>query len=297
MITLGASVALLAGVAATATAQETVGAECVPPRASYLQNGTANDRFAITFISGQTGTLTRAEIDYEEPAGHQFPLRVQILPVDPSTNAPTDAVLAETSVGDPLPGPTTLVAIFAAPVEVTAGESYALAISRSGAGPNAFGWGYSSDPTACQDKFFYQTGGTGQWNGSINFDMIFRIFVTVAQPEGGQADGTLTIDANKGKVEKGRKVTLSGQYDVPTNEACEPSRTVELQRRKKSEPETAFETFETVQTNGVGNFSTREKVRKTYVYRAVVQETDTCDDESSNSQKVRVQKKKAAQEA
>ena len=112
-----------------------------------------------------------------------------------------------------------------------------------------------------------------------------------------KADGTLTIDANKGKVEKGRKVTLSGQYDTPTNEACEPNRTVEVQRRKKSQPDTAFKTFTTVQTDQAGNFADKVKVKKTRIYRAVVAETEACDDETSNSQKVRVQKKKAAQEA
>jgi hypothetical protein len=123
----------------------------------------------------------------------------------------------------------------------------------------------------------------------------------VPGPEGGcpppRADGTLTIDANKGKVEKGRKVTLSGQLDVPSNESCEPGRQIQIQRRLKKQDDSKFATFETVNTDSTGNFSTREKVKMTYFYRAVVAENDACDDETSNSQKVRVQKKKAAQEA
>jgi hypothetical protein len=114
---------------------------------------------------------------------------------------------------------------------------------------------------------------------------------------GPKADGTLTIDANKGKVEKGRKVTLSGQLDVPSNESCEPGRQVQIQRRLKSEDDSKFATLTTVQTDATGNYSLNVKVKKTYFYRAVVAETDACDDETSNSQKVRVQKKKAAQEA
>jgi hypothetical protein len=112
-----------------------------------------------------------------------------------------------------------------------------------------------------------------------------------------KADGTLTIDANKGKVEKGRKVTLSGQLDVATNESCEPGRQVQIQRRLKSEDDSKFATFISVQTDATGNYSTKVKVKKTYFHRAVVSETEACDDEISNSQKVRVQKKKAAQEA
>jgi hypothetical protein len=112
-----------------------------------------------------------------------------------------------------------------------------------------------------------------------------------------QADRTLTLDANKGKVEKGRKVRLSGQLDAPQNEpACEPNQAVELQRRKKKAPDSAFSTFDTIQTDATGNFSAKEKVKKTYVYRAAVAETEACDDETSNSQKVRVQKKKPAKQ-
>jgi hypothetical protein len=118
---------------------------------------------------------------------------------------------------------------------------------------------------------------------------------------GGQdqpkADGTLTIDANKGKVEKGRKVLLSGQLDVAANESCEQNRQIQIQRRLKSEDDSKFATFQTVNTDATGNYSLKVKVKKTNFYRAVVAETDACDDETSNSQKVRVQKKKAAQEA
>jgi hypothetical protein len=112
-----------------------------------------------------------------------------------------------------------------------------------------------------------------------------------------KADGTLTIDANKGKVEKGRKVTLTGQLDVPSNESCEPGRQIQIQRRLKSEDDSKFATFQAVQTDATGNYSLKIKVKKTYFYRAVLAENDVCDDETSNSQKVRVQKKKAAQEA
>jgi hypothetical protein len=113
-----------------------------------------------------------------------------------------------------------------------------------------------------------------------------------------KADRTLTLDSNKGKVEKGRKVRLTGQIDAPLNEAaCEPNQTVELQRKKKKAPETAFATFKTVQTDQAGNFADKVRVKKTRIYRAVVRESASCDEELSNTQKVRVQKKKAAQEA
>jgi hypothetical protein len=117
-------------------------------------------------------------------------------------------------------------------------------------------------------------------------------------PPPPKSDRTLTLDANKGKVEKRRKVLLSGQIDATQNEAvCEPNQAVELQRKSKKAPDTEFATFETVQTDQAGNFADKVKVKKTRIYRAVVSETEVCDDELSNTQKVRVQKKKAAQEA
>jgi hypothetical protein len=111
-------------------------------------------------------------------------------------------------------------------------------------------------------------------------------------------DRTVTLDSNKGKTEKGRKVRLTGQVDAPGAEpACEPNQTVELQRKKKAQPDTAFQTFDSLQTDQDGNFADKLKVRKTFIYRAQLPETEACDDELSNTQKVRVQKPKAAKEA
>ena len=191
----------------TASAQETLAAECAPPRAGHLQNSTANDRFAMTFVPSQAGAITRAEIDYQEPPGHQFPLRVQILATDPGTGAPTDAVLAETSVADPLPGPTTLVALFPSPAAVTAGQSYGLALSRPGAGAAAFGWGFGADPNACQGGFFVQAGGSGAWDGSRPYDMIFRAFMLVAA-----ADEAPDTVISKGPRDKTRRRTATFEF-------------------------------------------------------------------------------------
>jgi hypothetical protein len=108
-----------------------------------------------------------------------------------------------------------------------------------------------------------------------------------------KADRTLTLDANKNKVKKGKKVRFSGQLDAPQNEAgCEPNQTVELQRKAKKAPDSAFATFKTLQSNNTGNFATKVKVKETRVYRAVVQETAACDDEVSNTKKVRLKKRK-----
>jgi hypothetical protein len=115
--------------------------------------------------------------------------------------------------------------------------------------------------------------------------------VTVTAPV--RVDRTLTLDTNKGKVEKGRKVRLTGQIDSPQNQqACEPGQTVDIQRKRKGQPDTAYKTVEQVVTDATGNFSDKERVRKTSIYRAQLAETATCDDGLSNTEKVKVKKPK-----
>jgi hypothetical protein len=106
-----------------------------------------------------------------------------------------------------------------------------------------------------------------------------------------KADRTLTLDANKTKVMKGRKVLFSGQLDAPGNEAaCESSLAVELQRKKPTQ--TAFTTLEQLGTDAAGNFTAKEQVKKTYEYRAQVPESPACNGQLSNTEKVKVKKKK-----
>jgi hypothetical protein len=198
---------------------------------------------------------------------------------------------------------------FSSPAELVAGQLYAIAVSKTGTGgPGSVS---TQSGNLCPlGQLYHRPNSTSAWSGlSVDEDIIpFEVLGTfprpapdpTPEPEPGpapKADGTLTIDANKGKVEKGRKVTLTGQLDVASNESCEQNRQIQLQRRLKSEDDSKFATFTTVSTDPAGNYSTKVKVKKTYFYRAVVGETDACDEETSNSQKVRVQKKKAAQEA
>jgi hypothetical protein len=111
-------------------------------------------------------------------------------------------------------------------------------------------------------------------------------------------DRSLILDTNKGKVEKGRRVVVSGQIDAALNEAeCESNQTVELERKGKDDPNSAFKTFRTVHSEATGNFDTRVTLRETRIFRAVARETAACDREVSNTKKVRVQSKHAAQEA
>jgi hypothetical protein len=111
------------------------------------------------------------------------------------------------------------------------------------------------------------------------------------EPTVQQASRTLTLDANKNKVKKGKKVTLSSQVnEIVRQGPCESGQTVQLQRKKPSQA--SFTTVEQLQTNAAGNFTTKEKVKKTFQYRAQVGETATCAGQTSNTEKVKVKKKK-----
>jgi hypothetical protein len=292
---------LLAFGVTPARAAPTVVADCPPP--PDTESSIAIDfRVAQVFTSSLTGALVRGEIEVQKSSsGGDWTM--EIYATDGAGN-PTNVLLASTTIADasvPTGVQTRLVGVFAAPAQVQAGQQYAISLRRSG--PT---WDiklHTDDP--CSGRVYLSLGPDDEaWAPTDpGHDLVFTAFVE-PEPEpppppqpAPKADGTLTIDANKGKVEKGRKVTLTGQLDVPSNESCEPGRAIQIQRRLKSEDDSKFQTFETVQTDATGNYSHRVKVKKTYFYRAVVAETEACDDETSNSVKVRVQKKEAAQEA
>ena len=110
-------------------------------------------------------------------------------------------------------------------------------------------------------------------------------------PSPPKSNRSVTLDANRNKVENGKKVRLSGQLSAATGQGpCESSQTVELQRKKPSQA--SFATYEQLQTDAQGTFSLKQKVKKTFEYRAQVVETAACTAAQSNSERVRVKKKR-----
>jgi hypothetical protein len=100
---------------------------------------------------------------------------------------------------------------------------------------------------------------------------------------------TLTLEASRSRVRKGKKVRLSGQL-VETRQAgtCAANQTVELQRKKPKQD--GFTIFEQVQTDAQGQFSIKRKVKKTLEYRAQVAESPECNTAVSDTEKVKVKK-------
>jgi hypothetical protein len=110
-------------------------------------------------------------------------------------------------------------------------------------------------------------------------------------PQAVKQNRLLTLDANKNKVKKGKKVLLSGRISSAARQGpCESSQTVELQRKRPKQP--SFTTFAQVQTDAQGSFSLKKKLKKTFEFRAQVVETAACTAALSNSEKVKVKKKK-----
>jgi hypothetical protein len=120
---------------------------------------------------------------------------------------------------------------------------------------------------------------------------------------GGPTPRTISFDATKAKkgkkggkapllaIKKGRKARFSGDVSAPQDVAgCESNQTVEVQRKKPKGA--SFTTFERLQTDAAGNFSTKEKIKKTFVYRAILVETAACDDAASGTEKVKAKKRR-----
>jgi hypothetical protein len=275
--------------AVPAFAQGTPDASCGPAEGS---TSNPNGRLAQTFAPLNSGLLTTAEIDIDPfAAGETFV--VEILEVG-GDGAPTNTVLAATTVMPAFPsmsGQTTTV-VFATPATVTAGQQYALSVRKPGGTPQV-GVRVGND---CPGALYGSPSETGSWNllFSGNQDMVFGTFLEPLPPEPEpvvKIDRTLTLDANKNKVKEGKRVTLTGQLtEIVRQGPCESGQTVALQRKKPSQ--STFTTLEQLQTDAAGHFSTKEKVTKTFEYRAQVAETATCLGQTSNTEKVKVKKPK-----
>jgi hypothetical protein len=129
--------------------------------------------------------------------------------------------------------------------------------------------------------------------GSMVNGWSLTITAPTPQAETQKANRLLTLDVNKNKVRRKKKVTLSGRLSTAARQGpCESAQTVELQRKRSGRP--TFTTFAQVQTDAGGGFSlTKElKKRKILEFRAQVVETAACTAALSNSELVKVKKRK-----
>jgi hypothetical protein len=100
----------------------------------------------------------------------------------------------------------------------------------------------------------------------------------------------VTLDADRSKIRQGKRVTLSGRVGAAGDPSCASGQTVSLQRRRPREA--AFTTFAQVQSDPQGSFSLRQKPKKTSEYRAEVIATAACAAGLSDTELVKVRKRK-----
>ncbi len=100
---------------------------------------------------------------------------------------------------------------------------------------------------------------------------------------------TLSLQANRSIVTKGRKVRLSGAIDGSS--ACEAGQTVELHAKPKGQSN--FGVVATTTSDDGGAFSFRPKVAKRTKFRAVAPEAGSCDEGRSKTVTVKTRKKRS----
>jgi hypothetical protein len=249
-------------------------------------------RRAQTFTALTTGSLVRGEVETTKPAMSTGDYLMQIVTTDDS-GTPTNTVLASTTIpNSSVPdGPSRVAATFDPPASVVAGQQYAFVFSRSG---STWTHRYRAD-NPCPGRQFNSPAGSNPWNPDFPAaDMVFAVFVEpppAPEPEPQPIAGrSVTLDANNNKVKKGKNVRLRGRVAETRQGACAANQPIELQRKKPSQ--STFTTVEQLTTDAAGSFSAREKVKKTFEYRAQAAETSTCGGGVSNTEKVRVKKPK-----
>lgn len=99
---------------------------------------------------------------------------------------------------------------------------------------------------------------------------------------GVSGDRSVSLQAAKRAVPKGRKVRLFGQISAAT--ACAADQTVKLKARV---PRGRFKTIKSGVTNASGEYGFRVRVRKTKDYRTVAPRDGVCENARSNTVRVR----------
>jgi len=100
---------------------------------------------------------------------------------------------------------------------------------------------------------------------------------------GGREDRSISIEANRRRVEAGRKVRFTGKINNGT--ACTAQQLVKLKSRRPKSGR--FRTIKTGATSDEGRYSITVKARRTMEYRAVAPPTEACGKAKSSTVRVR----------
>jgi hypothetical protein len=168
-----------------------------------------NGRLAQTFITQPGGAVTTAQADVAK-FGTSADWIMQINEVDGS-GTPTNTVLASTTIPDSAvpAGDSIITGTFANPAPVSAGQRYALVVTRPGSTGLGVGLRTSGD---CPGRFFTSFSQTDPFNGQSQ-DMIFAVSVTVLPEPVGPVDSTLPdATITKGPKDKTKQKTATFEF-------------------------------------------------------------------------------------
>jgi hypothetical protein len=178
-----AAVLVTLAIPATGTAAPVLDANCPDGVNNTLAGSAGVTRSAQTFTAQTTGTLVmgRFKIRKEGTAGDY---RMDVNATDAS-GAPTNMTLASTTIPDAVVPPdiSTITGTFATPAAVTAGQQYALVLTRPGSDDVTHSARFGD---VCSGMEFFSISQTGGWTAFSDMDMIFDTFVepaAAAQPD------------------------------------------------------------------------------------------------------------------
>jgi hypothetical protein len=203
---IGLALLLVPSVASAAPAAD---AGCTGPADGQPLTPLGGFREAQTFAAVHTGGLQRVTVTITNLGGAADFL-VQILPTD-ANGVPTNAALAATTIpgASVSQGPTNLEASFSPAAPVTAGGTYAVAVSRPTANPVIPLWQITTRmAAACPGSGFVSNNASSGWSPQLaNADIIFQTYVDPAlfsgagggQGKGGNAAG-FTLVNKRGRL-------------------------------------------------------------------------------------------------
>jgi len=171
---LAAGCIAFVGLSPTASRAALPDANCPgPPNALSVFNS-ANERRAQPFTAQHTGSLVQGQAAVNKP-GSSGDWQLQVLATDAS-GVPTNTVLASATISDaavPL-GDSTLAGTFSPPASVSAGQQYAIAVTR----PAQWYLQRRADDPSCPGREFFSPSQTAPFMPSgTPSDMIFATFV------------------------------------------------------------------------------------------------------------------------
>ena len=180
--------------------------------------GTSGDsRYAQTFIAVNSGQLTTATYFLTKTAGPDF--RYDILPVSGGSPAATGALGSATIADAAIPNSTPdtpATGVFSPAVTVTAGQEYALAISRDG-GPTWFMDGDTGN--ICPGSLFYSDTQTDPFGPGGAFDAIYSTNVEPLPPPAEDAPDTAPPDTQIAKGPKSKTNSKTATFEFVSTEA------------------------------------------------------------------------------